>query len=168
MERSATFAHDGRHRLELGRRWGEGAPVVWVLLNPSAADATRDDPTIRRCIGFSRAWGFPAMTVVNLFSLCSADPRALDRDEVAEADANADVVARTVAGAPVAVVAWGRIGARRAARSRARAVLAERTSGYCCLGVNGDGSPRHPLYVPAATGLQIWHEPVPRREQSSR
>ncbi|MCA9851707.1 MAG: DUF1643 domain-containing protein, partial [Dehalococcoidia bacterium] len=54
MKRSASFSRDRRYRYELGRRWGLGPAVTWVMLNPSTADATVDDPTIRRCIDFSR------------------------------------------------------------------------------------------------------------------
>src|SRR5215471_15764062 len=59
----------GPYRYLLSRRWRPGAPALFVMLNPSTADDTADDPTIRRCIGFARRWGAPAVEVVNLYAL---------------------------------------------------------------------------------------------------
>ena len=62
----AVISQDERHRYSLTRRWGDGPRVCcWIMLNPSTADATTDDPTIRRCIGFTHAWGYDALTVVS-------------------------------------------------------------------------------------------------------
>ena len=58
MHRTALFSRDRRFRYRLGRRWGDGAAVCFVLLNPSTADETREDPTVRRCIGFARSLAF--------------------------------------------------------------------------------------------------------------
>ncbi|TMF61888.1 MAG: DUF1643 domain-containing protein, partial [Chloroflexi bacterium] len=67
--RGATFSADRRYRYRLWRRWDGARPVVaFVMLNPSTADARRDDPTIRRCIGFAKSWGFGGVEVVNLFA----------------------------------------------------------------------------------------------------
>ncbi len=55
--RSATFDHSRTYRYALERRWSETAPAVFVMLNPSTADAFADDPTIRRCLAFARREG---------------------------------------------------------------------------------------------------------------
>ncbi|PKN80874.1 MAG: hypothetical protein CVU47_08520, partial [Chloroflexi bacterium HGW-Chloroflexi-9] len=75
----ASFSRDGRYRYSLVRRWGDGPRVAWVMLNPSTADATRDDPTLRRVIAISRRAGFGALEVVNLWALRSAHPADLAR-----------------------------------------------------------------------------------------
>ena len=79
MHRTALFSRDRRFRYRLGRRWGDGAAVCFVLLNPSTADETREDPTIRRCIGFARSLGYGALEVVNLYAYVATDPAELRR-----------------------------------------------------------------------------------------
>jgi hypothetical protein len=48
----------GTYRYELWRRWAEGPHVLFVMLNPSTADAVTDDATIRKCIGYAKRWGY--------------------------------------------------------------------------------------------------------------
>lgn len=151
MQRTASFSRDGRYRYRLGRRWGEGASVTWVMLNPSTADARRDDPTIRRCIGFSRMWGFGALEIVNLFALRATEPPALLRAYLDGEDlagpmglrVTRDVLAGGAVGHVVA--GWGNIHPRLAASAEAVRTLLPASS--WCLGVTGRGQPRHPLYV---------------------
>src|SRR5262247_619495 len=98
------------------------------MLNPSTADAWRDDPTIRRCVALSRAMGFDALVVVNLFALRATDPRVLRRAADPVGAGNARAIARAVGSASVVVAAWGVHGALRgrggeiAARLGARGV----------------------------------------------
>ena len=74
----AVISQDERHRYSLTRRWGNGPRVCcWIMLNPSTADATTDDPTIRRCVRFTQAWGYDALTVVNLYAWRATDPADL-------------------------------------------------------------------------------------------
>jgi hypothetical protein len=73
MERGATLDESGTYHYELTRRWGGGDELVWILLNPSVADAEVDDPTVKRVVRFSNDWGFEAARVVNLFALRSTD-----------------------------------------------------------------------------------------------
>jgi len=81
-ERTATLSPCGRYRYRLGRRWAQhrlSLPLLFVMLNPSTADAEQDDATIRRCTTFAVAHGFDAMEVVNLFAFRATDPADLWR-----------------------------------------------------------------------------------------
>ena len=67
IERSADLSPCGNYRYSLRRLWDEKRPgVLWVMLNPSTADANADDPTVRRCMGYARSWGCGSIEVVNL------------------------------------------------------------------------------------------------------
>jgi hypothetical protein len=136
------------YRYRLSRRWRPGERVVaWVMLNPSTADGWRDDPTIRRCIALSRAHGFDALVVVNLFALRATDPRVLRVAADPVGAGNERAIARAVAGASAVVVAWGVHGALYGRGGAIAAWLAARGVPVTCLGRTKDGSPRHPLYV---------------------
>lgn len=78
--RSADISPCGRYRWRLDRWWdATHSRLGFLMLNPSTADATHDDATIRKCIGFAQRWGFSGITVVNLYALRSRDPKELVR-----------------------------------------------------------------------------------------
>ena len=132
-------------------------PLVWVMLNPSAADTSRDDPTTRRVIGLSRSWGFGGCHVVNLFAYRTHRPCDLAGAEDPLGPGNRRAVSESIRVAEptgMVMVAWGRhdipgVGVEPAAatmlRRIRRAALRPMT-----VGRNADGSPRHPLYVASA------------------
>jgi hypothetical protein len=151
----ATFSECGRYRYRLRRTWlPELPPVLWIMLNPSTADAATDDPTIRRCMRFAQRWGgFGGLEVCNLFALRSTDPKALRQaaDPVGPDNDRAILEASKAAGC--VVVAWG-AGGELKGRGRivARALSFVRAD-LVCLGRTQRGHPLHPLYVPYETEL---------------
>jgi hypothetical protein len=145
VRRAASFSRDGRYRYSLRRAWSDGPAVTWVLLNPSTADARVDDPTIRRCIGFSRRWGFGALEVVNLFALRATDPKILPRAPDPVGASNDAALRRALARSAVVVAAWGEHGRLHGRSARVRRWLPD---GALALGLNASGEPVHPLYVP--------------------
>jgi Protein of unknown function (DUF1643) len=67
MDSGAVISDCGRYRYSLWRIWNASAVrVMFIGLNPSTADATQDDPTIRRCVEFARSWGFGGIYVQSL------------------------------------------------------------------------------------------------------
>src|SRR5262245_17219162 len=113
MERTALFSPCGRFRYRLGRRWGEGPKVGFVLLNPSTADEERDDPTIRRCIDFGQRLGFGGLEVVNLYAYVATDPIDLRRAGYLVGPENDRHIAEAVAECDKVVLAWGVHAGRR-------------------------------------------------------
>src|ERR1051326_5628436 len=78
MNPRALFSPCGLFRYRLWRHWTPGMPpLVFVMLNPSTADAEKNDPTVERCERRAKAGGFGGGEVVNLFALRSTDPKAL-------------------------------------------------------------------------------------------
>lgn len=148
MKKHAVFSDCGNFRYRLWREWGLGSPLLFVMLNPSTADAFTVDPTIRRCIGFARRWGAGGITVVNLYGLRSTDPRALNVHPDPVGPDNDAVIGRVLSGDGIArvVAAWGAHG--RADRvATVRALAAGAGVSLACLGRTKGCSPRHPLYV---------------------
>ncbi|MEO1002564.1 MAG: DUF1643 domain-containing protein [Cyanobacteria bacterium J06638_7] len=153
----ARFSACGQYRWWLERCWQPGAPrLLFIGLNPSRADAGRDDPTLRRLLGCARGWGYGALEVLNLFAAISPSPAALRRraDPVGGLN-DAWIRRRLAATAPAAL--WLGWGAGGGWRGRDRAVL-QLLGGrrLLALGLTRGGHPRHPLYLPAGLHLQPW------------
>jgi len=116
------------------------------MLNPSTADASQEDPTIRRCVGFARSWGYGALAIVNLFALRSTDPRALYAHATPVGERNDAFIAAQATISDLVIAAWGVHGAHQ---DRGAAVLRmlRREVKVRCIGVTKDGHPKHPLYL---------------------
>ena len=145
VESGATLSPCGTWRFQLWRRWDDRPPAAFIMLNPSTADASADDPTIRRCIGFARRWDCGGIVVANLFAFRATDPDALASAADPIGPHNDAFIVEAARRGEVVVCAWG---AHAEARGRDRAVanvLAGRD--LRCLGTTKDGHPRHPLYV---------------------
>ena len=172
--RSAVFSEDGRYRYRLDRMWspaavdgdedasrphaiarhGECNVLLIVGLNPSTADGSCDDPTIRRCLDFAKRWGHTSMAVVNLFAFRSTAPRGLRAADDPVGPANDAAILEAASRASRILCAWGAGsgGTLAMANGRATEVLALLAAcGYaprlCCLKVLQRGQPQHPLYV---------------------
>lgn len=150
----ATFERGpaGAYRYRLWRRWGDGAAVLFVLLNPSTADGDHDDATLRRCVAFARGWGYGALEVGNLFALCATDPRRLRVVADPVGRANDRHLRRAAHNVDLVVAGWGVAGGHLGRDAVVARLLARAASGRLfCLGRTAAGHPRHPLY--AAGGL---------------
>jgi hypothetical protein len=153
MVRSAQISEDGRYRYLLTRSWRTDLPVVcFVMLNPSSADASVDDPTIRRCIDFARRWGYGGLTVVNLYAFRTPSPAELFAAHDPVGCENDDFLATVCARASAVVAAWG---AKVPHPERKQAAVGG-VENLKCLGTNRNGEPRHPLYVRADAVLQTY------------
>jgi hypothetical protein len=159
---AACFSTCGRYRWWLQRRWQASRPtVLFIGLNPSSANAERDDPTLRRLVGFARAWGFGALEVVNLFARCSATPAVLRRSSNPVGAENDQWLQRCVASADALWLGWGNGGSWGQRDQQVLALLeAALPPGVPLLavGLTASGQPRHPLYAPAsAPPLRLQH-----------
>lgn len=161
MRRCAVVSGCGRYRYRLDRTWDDALPAAtFLMLNPSTADATADDPTIRCCLGYTRAWGCGSLTVVNLYAWRATDPAELTTTADPIGPENDDFITEAAATAahtraPL-VAAWG----ARARPERIAAVLAlPGMSRLTALACTKGGQPRHPLYLPADLTPQPWSQP---------
>lgn len=163
--REAVISDCGLYRYTLHRppevRHPERSTAALVMLNPSTADATQDDPTIRRCRGFARAWGCAGLTVLNLYALRSPDPAALWKAVDPIGPENDDYLRRIAREYGDVVCAWGGNAKPDRVATFLR-IMARAAARLWCLGMTKDGSPRHPLYVRADQPLVPWTAAVAR------
>lgn len=159
VERWADISQDGLYRYRLGRRWNSALPeCVFIMLNPSTADAAQDDPTIRRCMRFARDLGCGSLLVGNLYAFRATDPRDLFRASEPTGGAKNDAVLTDLMGRGEHVIAaWGNHG--KLARVSEVAGLPGATR-LKALGTTKSGAPRHPLYVPSSATPVEWRLPA--------
>ncbi len=156
--RSAVISADGLYRYELTRRWDTGRQgVLWVMLNPSRADADVDDQTVRRCVSFTRREGFDHLKIVNLYGLRATNPKELAIHPDPVGQLNFGYLTRALRNQrayPLVVAAWG-------ASTGPRCMFIPRPSGrgYHCLGTTKGGWPRHPSRLADSTPLEPWTMP---------
>jgi len=155
MHRSAMLSTDRRYRYTLWRLWGPGGYAAFIGLNPSTADETSDDPTIRRCIGFARAWGFGGLCMLNLFAFRATQPADMKRTADPVGELNDVTLAELAGSAGVVVAAWGANGTHRGRDAQVRAMLPR----LHYLRLTKDGHPGHPLYLPASLRPVEWVTP---------
>ena len=165
----AVFSADRKYRYWLERDLSRDLftdnanikTVTFVMLNPSTADEMQDDPTIRRCIGFARSWGYEQLIIANIFGLRSTDPQGIyDDDNPIDhcgGYTNNRYIRLAARKSKLVVCAWGNHGAVGGRGYFVEKMLREDPSISCdikCLGVNATGHPKHPLYLRSDSKLQ--------------
>ena len=136
-----------------GKPWGEPKSVLFIMLNPSTADADVDDPTIRRCVAFAKRWNYERLEVLNLFAYRTKNPCELlklthNDDPVGHENQRwFDRCAFDHGRCGLIICAWGAHGNHINQDETALGWI-EDAPRYA-LGVTKDGHPKHPLYLPA-------------------
>lgn len=152
--RDTVMSPDGKYRYRLFRDIHglfSGEPCVFVMLNPSTADARVNDPTINRCMAFARTWGYDELFVVNLFAVRGSKPSIIREVSDPVGPENVDHVralaqyAKAHDGA--VVCAWGAHGGYMDQDRTVLGWLDAEAVDPLCLNVTKDGFPSHPLYL---------------------
>lgn len=151
----AIFDPDGQYRYWWARAWDPTRPLVnFVLLNPSTADASQPDPTLRRCLGFARQWGYGGVIITNLFAFRATNPQGLQLPADPVGPENDAYLIRAAATADRVITGWGVHG-----------TLHQRAAAVCrllapwplwVLGWTQASHPRHPLYLPRTAVPIPW------------
>lgn len=153
----ATFSLCGAFRYELWRNSIFGAGTcVFIGLNPSTADADKDDPTIRRCINFAHGWGFERLMMLNLFAFRATDPAVMMAHPSPVGGDNDEFLRSRAQAANLVVAAWGVHGHWQGRGGRVRAMLAREGVKLHHLGLTRCGQPKHPLYLKGTTRPEPW------------
>lgn len=153
---SAVSSDCGQYRYMLARGTGPRR-LIFVMLNPSTADAELDDPTIRRCKAFAAALGYTGIIVLNLYAFRATQPADLwiQSDPIGPRN---DAHIEQLASGDTVVCAWG-VNAKPERVAQVAALLREAGAKLTCLGVTKSGAPRHPLYVRVDQPLVDWNVP---------
>jgi hypothetical protein len=126
---------------------------MFVGLNPSTADATNDDPTVRRCINYAKDWGYAALCMTNIFAFRATDPRDMKAVSDPIGPENDAHLSRLASQAGIVVAAWGCHGIHRGRSSHVLKLMPL----LHALHVTKDGDPGHPLYLRGnATPFPYW------------
>lgn len=154
MQNECVFSSNRRYRYVLRHTWEPLSPpkfCTWIGLNPSLADETRLDPTLRRIRSFSAASGYNGFIMTNLFGLVSTDPDELYRVNDPVGPENDLYILEAAAETENIVAAWGVLGGHQERCQAVLKMLAEFE--VMCLKETKEGYPIHPLYVAGDTAL---------------
>jgi hypothetical protein len=153
----AVFSDCGNYRYTLERAWASlPRYVLWLMLNPSTADASTSDATIRRCLGYTRAWGYTGILVGNLYAWCSTSPAALASVADPIGPDNLMHLRGLIRRASLIVCAWGQTGPSTLARFEALQLLRPNAVAPHYLKLNHNGEPGHPLRLPKTLEPKRW------------
>jgi hypothetical protein len=120
--------------------------AAFIGLNPSIADESVNDPTLRRCMCFARSWGFERLRMLNMYAWRSTDPEALwDVDDPVGPENDAHLLAGT-ADAGVIICAWG-VNAKPDREADVVRLLQSHGRVLKALKITNEGRPSHPLYL---------------------
>ena len=159
-KKEAGISSDKLHRFYLKRSWDSDKDTLgWIMLNPSTADSKVDDPTVRKCVGFAKRWGYGSILIGNLFSYRSPSPRLLKA--LLQKDTNCDEadeeLVSMIRSCSKVVVGWGANGQFYAGRvSEVRDLILSSGVESVSLGTTMAGHPKHPLYVPYVVKTEAW------------
>ncbi|PCJ63084.1 MAG: hypothetical protein COA79_02570 [Planctomycetota bacterium] len=143
MKTGAKFSKCRKYRYSLWRIWNEELPLVaFIGLNPSTADETKNNPTIKRCISFSKEWGFGGVYVINLFAYRATFPKDLLAYPEPIGSRNISWIKKICEKCSMVIGAWGNDGSHLNQSEKVIQLIPN----MFCLNVNKSGHPAHPLY----------------------
>ena len=150
----AVFSPCRAYRYVLWRKWGDSPMLLWIMANPSTADAFQTDPTVRRTLNFAERWGYRESRVCNAFAFRSTDPKRLTQVTDPVGPQNKQYVEENARQAHRIVLAWGNIARLNQQSDRVREWLKPYRSKLFCLGTTEThGEPLHPLYLSTGTPM---------------
>ena len=159
FDSTAIFSHDGKYRYLLKREWEkDGNNVLFIMLNPSTADAFVFDPTVKRCFDFAHAWGYTSMSVCNLYAFRSTDPKKLKAEIDPVGKDNNEWLYHAGSDARMIIAAWGTQGTLlRRDQEVITLITTDLGKDLYCLEMTKEGHPKHPLYMKGDTKPRLFH-----------
>ncbi|MFC7461050.1 DUF1643 domain-containing protein [Hydrogenophaga defluvii] len=160
LDAGALLSECGQYRYRLWRRWGPGAYLLFVMLNPSTADSSQDDPTVRRCIRFAQDHHYDGIEVVNLFAFRATNPLDLKAAGYPVGPDNDRHIHDAMQGAGAVCVAWGDRARRIDRAGEVLQMISAAGRVINCLAQTKHGLPGHPLMLSASCRLMPYEAPT--------
>lgn len=142
--------------------------VAFIGLNPSTADETKDDATIRRCKGYARDWGYDALVMLNLFAFRATQPKVMMAALDPVGKDNDAWLVKLAGHAAMVVAAWGPMGKCQGRDKQVVDLFVKEGIPLHRLIETADGSPGHPLRLPKVLTPQPWIMPIKKRVRRKR
>ncbi len=155
-ESDAEFSSCNQYRYKLWRRWADGPSVAFLMLNPSTADAFKNDPTVERCHRRAVDMGFSALEVINIFAFRATDPKDLKKAKAPVGPLNDTVIIETIRNADMTICAWGSHGSHQNRDQEVRQLIKRSKISTHILALTKFDQPRHPLYVAYSQKPNLW------------
>lgn len=153
----AIFSDCRTYRYVLTREWAEERRLVaFIGLNPSTADETVDDPTVRRCIDFARNWGYSGLYMLNLFGYRATKPADLRTAPEPIGKRNDDHLVRYCLSSQIIVACWGAHGNLLFRSEHVVPMLLSKGLVLHAFGETKKGEPKHPLYLSRGADVSTW------------
>lgn len=157
MIKSALLSDCQKYRYSLTRIWDESLPkIMFIMLNPSTADGTQDDPTIRRCISFAKQYGYGGLYVCNIFAYRATNPKELLKIHNPFGDQNIFITRQLADEVETIVCAWGNkeIINKLLKGNEPYLLLQYCTNKLHYIDISKDGIPKHPLYLKSSLKIK--------------
>ena len=125
---------------------------MFIGLNPSTADEKNDDPTIRRCISYAKAWGYDGLCMAKIFAFKATEPKEMLSEVDPVGPENDRYLVELADKAILVIAAWGTLGGHMGKADKVRSMI----DGLHYLRLTKDGHPGHPLYLPKSLSPTEW------------
>lgn len=146
MTKQCIFSPDRKYRYTLWREWEPNKPFcMFIGLNPSVADEKINDNTVRRCINYSKQWGYGSLCMTNIFAWreTKAELMLLEKEPIGEE--NDKFLLQCAEKAGIIIAAWGNHGKHLNRGDKIKQMIPN----LYCLKITNEGNPWHPLYLRA-------------------
>ena len=144
---TAIFSLDHKYRYVLTRKWSDNGICLFIMLNPSTADAYKLDPTVKRAFKIAKRFRLGELVVLNIFAIKGSDPSVIKEHTDPVGKYNDYYLNYYCKKSKMIIVAWGNHGSYNNRSNDVKNILLRNKKEVYCIDINISGEPKHPLYT---------------------
>ena len=157
IKSEAVYSKCENYRYTLTRVWDENKKkVLFIMLNPSTADETKNDPTVERCERRAKKLNFGSFRICNIFAWRETSPLQLMKTDEPVGKDNDFHISKSVLWSDVIICAWGTHGTYFNREAEVKNLLSNNGAKLYHLGLTKNGHPKHPLYITYTQNIVAW------------